>query len=109
MTDHQIHEHADATIVAGGDERVEGREVSEDRIDRQVVGDVLAHVRERRGMDRGQPDRVDAERVGAAPEVIEPGDDAREVADPIAIRVGEGADVDFVEDGRASTSSSSGR
>ena len=41
--------------------RVEIGQRAELRVDVAVVGDVVAHVRHRRGEDRRQPDRVDPE------------------------------------------------
>jgi hypothetical protein len=75
-------------------ERLELVEVAEDRIDVGVVGDVVAEVRQRRRIDRRQPQRVDSE----PRQMVEPRADAREVADPVAVRVLEGARVDLVDD-----------
>jgi hypothetical protein len=45
-------------------------------------------------MDRREPERVDAE----PGEIVELADDAAKVADPVAVRVREGAHVDLVDD-----------
>ena len=50
---------------------------------RVVVADVVADVVPGRRVDRRQPDRVDAETVGA--EVVEVVDDAGQVADAVAV------------------------
>src|SRR5215469_11250212 len=60
-----------------------------------IVRDVIAPVAIGRGMDRRQPDRVDAK----IPNVIELGNQAGEIALPVAVRVAERADVDLVDDG----------
>ena len=49
----------------------------------RVVGDVVAEIGHRRGKDRRQPERVDAE----LRQIVEPRQDAREIADPVAVRV----------------------
>ena len=63
-------------------------------VDRDVVGDVVAVVAQRRGIERQQPDGRDAEVL----EVVEPRGQAREVADPVARRIHEGPDVGLVDD-----------
>ena len=60
-----------------------------------VVGDVVAVVAQRRGVEGQQPDRVDAERL----HVVELLGQAAEVADAVAVGVGEGLDVQLVDDG----------
>ena len=79
---------------AARDEPVEVVHRAEQRIDRRVVRDVVAEVEARRGVDRREPDRVDPERL----EVVEMGRDPGQVADPVAVAVGEAARVDLVDD-----------
>ena len=57
---HPVEEHADVARVGVGEQRVEGREVAEERVDVAVVGHVVAEVGHRRAVDRRQPERVDA-------------------------------------------------
>jgi hypothetical protein len=59
-----------------------------------VIGDVVAEVEARRRVDRGEPDRVDAEGL----DVIEVGDDPGQVADAVTVGVGEAPGVDLVDD-----------
>src|SRR4029079_8819871 len=63
-----------------------------------VVGDVVAEVLHRRRERRREPDSVDAKRLRPAVEVVEPADEARQVADAVAVRVLERARIDLVED-----------
>ena len=77
-----------------GDQRVEVGQRAEQRIDAAIVGDVVAEIGHRRGEDRRQPDRVDAE----PREVIEPLGDALEVADAVAVGVLKRARIDLIED-----------
>ena len=85
---------------ASRDEPVGVGEAAEQRVHAGVVGHVVAEVRHRRGVEGRQPDRVDAERGRrAVVEVVEAGDDAGEVADAVAVGVGEAARVDLVDDG----------
>jgi hypothetical protein len=60
----------------------------------RVVGDVVAPVRIRRRERRVEPDAVDAEPL----EIVEPIDNAAQVADPVAVRVGEAPRIDLVQD-----------
>ena len=82
--------------VRVGDQRVEVGERAEQRIDVARVGDVVAVVDHRRRVERGDPERVDAEQVQVAQLVA----DAGQVADAVAVGVGEAAHVDLVEDRR---------
>lgn len=84
---HEVHHDPDAPLVRLGQQQVELVERAEQRIDVLVVGDVVAVVVLRRGVDRREPDHVDSE-IG---EVAEPRADAAEVADAVAVRVGERA------------------
>ena len=66
----------------------------ERRVDRAVVDDVVAVVGERRRVPGVEPERVDAE----VAQVRQLGADAGEVADAVAVPVGEAPDVDLVDD-----------
>ena len=55
------------------DQRVEIGQRAEERVDAAVIGDVVAEIGHRRGIDRREPDRVDAERH----QIVEPARDAR--------------------------------
>ena len=56
-----VDRHPDPELVRVGDERVEVVERAELRVDVDVVGDVVAVVCLRRGVERRQPERVDAQ------------------------------------------------
>ena len=64
------------------EERVEVGQGPEQGIDVAIVADVVAEVLHRRGEEGREPDPVDAE----AGDVVEPLDDALQVADAIAVR-----------------------
>ena len=72
---------------------IEILECPEDRVDAAVVGHVIAEVAHRRGEERAQPDRIHPE----GGHVGQMRGDAREIADPIAVRVGEAARVDLID------------
>ena len=99
MARDEVHQQADSAFVAGTDQRVEVAERPELGGDAHVVGDVVAEVGERARVDRAQPDRVDAQGGIGPAQVVEVGEDAGQVPDAIAVRVGERARVDLVEDG----------
>jgi hypothetical protein len=80
--------------VAGGQEAVEVGEVTEDRVDGAVVADVVTEVGHGGAVDRRQPDRVGAQ----VDEMVEVAADAGQVADAVAVGVGERPRVDLVDD-----------
>ena len=90
-----VDRHLDPALVRVGDELVEVGERAEERIDVDIVCDVVAVVGLRRGVEGRQPERVDAELL----QVGQPGADALQVADTVPVRVLEAADIDLVEGG----------
>ena len=95
VVDHQVHDQPHAARVQLGDQLVELRQRAEQRVDVLVVADVVAVVGLRRGVDRREPQDVDAE-VG---QVVQPLQDAAEVTDAVAVGVLERARIDLVDDG----------
>ena len=95
VVDDEVHHQLHPARVQRRDQLVELLQRAEERVDVLVVGDVVAVVGHRRAVDRAQPDDVDAEQL----EVVEVGQDAAEVTDPVAVAVGEAARVDLVDDG----------
>ena len=59
----EIENQLQAGGVRGLRQRVETFHGAEQRIDANVIGNVVTEISHRRGKDRGQPDRVDAERL----------------------------------------------
>ena len=94
VVDDEVDEHADAALLGAVGELDEIAERAVARIDAVVVGDVVAVVALRRGLERHQPDRGDAEPV----QVVEPAHQAREVADAVAVGIHVGADRQAVDD-----------
>ena len=94
---HEVEDDADVLRRRLGNQFVEVVHRAEVGMDVAVVGDVVAPVGVRRRERRAQPDRVDAEPL----EMIEVRGDPAQVADPVAVRVGERARVDLVHDGAA--------
>jgi hypothetical protein len=79
--------------VGLGDQRVELRERAEQRIDPAIIGHVVAEIRHGGGVDRRDPHRVDPE----PGEVVEARRDARQIADPVAVRVLKRAGIDLID------------
>ena len=92
-----VDDDADAAGVQGFEHGVEVVEGPQARVDVAVVRHVVAAVGELGGIEGTQPDRVDAEFA----QVVGAGGDARQIAQPVAVRVGEAAGVDLVDDGLA--------
>ena len=89
-----VDDRADAERAGLGDQPLGLLEGPERRVDRAVVGDVVAAVGHRRRVPGVEPERVDAE----VAQVGQPLEDAGEVADPVAVRVREAPDVHLVDD-----------
>ena len=95
----EVHDDADAAAVGFCRETIEVLERSETRIDGAVIHDIIAEVMHGRGIERRQPDGIDVQRVGRAFQVIQPADDAREVADPVPVGILKRPGVDLIDDG----------
>ena len=91
----QVGDDPDPAGVRGRHQLAELRHGAELREHGVVVADVVPAVAQRRGVERRQPEAVDAEPL----DVVELVDEAGEVARAGARRVGEGPDEDLVEDG----------
>ena len=92
-----VDDRADPELERLADQSLGLGERAEGRIDRPVVGDVIAAIGHRRRIPGREPHRVDAE----VPQIGEPGAHSCEVAGPVAVRVGEASDIDLVDDGVA--------
>ena len=56
-----VDDHLEAQLVRPRQDRVEVRQVAEQRIDLAIVADVVAEILHRRGEERREPDAVDAQ------------------------------------------------
>ena len=90
----EIEDDRDAPPMRVGGESIEVLEGAEQRIDRGMIDDVVAEVQAGRGVDRREPDCVDAKRL----DVVEMGGDPGQVADAVCVAVGEAPRVDLVDD-----------
>ncbi len=95
VVDHELGDDADATGVRRRHEAAEVAHGAVGGIDRGVVGDVVAVVAQRRGVERQQPDGGDAELV----QIIELLHQAGEIPDPVIVGIEERLDVQLVDDG----------
>ena len=91
LIDDDLH----AERVRAGDERVEVGKRAEDRVDVAIIGHVIAEIGHRRPEEGRQPDRLDAQ----ARDMVEVRGDAGQVADAVAIRIGEAARIDLIDGG----------
>jgi hypothetical protein len=78
------------------EQRLELAQAAEQRINRRVVGNVVAEIDHRRGKDRRQPDRINA-KFG---KIRQARDDAGEIADAITVPVLKRTRINLVEDAR---------
>ena len=94
VIDDQIDDHADAALVRLVHELDEVAARAVARIDAVEVGDVVAVVAIRRGLERREPDDVDAERV----QIVEALHQPLEIAAAVAVAVHERLEVEAVDD-----------
>jgi hypothetical protein len=93
----QVEQDADAAAMRLGDQPVEVRQPAVARVNGRVVGDIVSKVLVRGGETRREPDGVDAQAVGRAVQVVQPVDQPGEVAQSVAVRISERAQVDVVD------------
>ena len=72
---------------------IERGEITEDRRDIAVIGNVVTEIGHRRRKDRGEPDRIDAQRSDMIEAPFDPG----EIADTVAVAVLKGARIDLID------------
>ena len=90
---HQVDDHAQAPVLRRADHRGEVPERAEPLVDAVVVGDVVAIVAVRRGVERHEPQAAHAH----AGEVVDPLAQPREVAHPVVVPVEERLHVEAVD------------
>ena len=94
VVDDQLGDHAQAARVRGRDEALDVAHRAVVGMHRAVFGDVVAVVAPRRGIERQQPDRVDAE-LGDVVELLH---QAGEIADAVIVGIEERFHVQLVDD-----------
>ena len=95
VVEHELGDHAQAARLRLLHEQLEAAHVPVVGVDRAVVGRVVAVVAQGRGVEGQQPDRRDAEVL----QVVEPGHQPAEVADPVPVGVAVHLHVQLVDDG----------
>lgn len=93
VVDDEIDDDADAALLAAMGEFDEVAERAVTGIDAVIVGDIVAVVAAGRGLEGHQPDGGDAEAV----QIVEPAQQALEIADPIAVGIHIGADGEAID------------
>ena len=89
-----VQDHPDAAAVRPGDEEVEALKGAEEGIDARMVGNVVAEVGHRGGVEEGDPDSIHPKPL----EIIQPVSFPSEVPDAVSVGVLEGARVDLIDD-----------
>ena len=95
VVDDELGDDAKAALLRFLDEALEILHRPEIGIDVAVIGDVIAVVAAWRGIERQQPQRGDAEILQIWKFLGQPG----KVADAVIVTVGEGLDVELIDDG----------
>ena len=98
VVEDQVEDHPDPPSVGLGQQLGEVGLRAEPRVDRGVIGHVVPRVEAGRRVDRGQPDRIDAQAVLICGQVVQVIDQPPEIAEAVAVTVGEAAWVDLVDD-----------
>ena len=94
VIDHEFGDDAQIPLMRRIKKRAKIIERAEVRVDVEIIGDVVPVVAKRRRIKRQEPDGGNAELL----EIIQPLDQAAEVAHPVAVAVAEGLDVQLVDD-----------
>src|SRR5450631_437804 len=94
MVWHKIQDQFETVRVYSGEQRVEIDHRAEQRIDAGIIANVIAKILHRRRKYWREPDRINAK----LSEIGKPTDDARQIADAIAIAVLKRARVDLIND-----------
>ena len=94
VRDYLVDHDLEAKLVGPGDEPVEILQRAEQRVNRAIILDIIAKILHRRFEERAEPDGVNAEICN----VVEVRGNAVEIANAVAIGVGEGARVNLVND-----------
>ena len=92
MVQHQVKDDANAATMRAVQELPEVVERAVFRGHIGVIGDVIAAIELRRGIMRGQPDRIDPQ----LSEIVEPLDYPAQIADAVAVAIGKAARIDLV-------------
>ena len=95
VTGDQIEQHVDPALARGDHQRIEVTQGAERRVDTLVVGNVVAEVVHRRGIEGRDPQGVDPEPT----QVVEPRLDPGKIPDSVAVGILERARIDLVDDG----------
>ena len=93
VVQNHIQDNPDTALLGLFEQTIKIRERSVLRIDGVVIGDVVSEIHLRRGIERRDPDGVDAQVF----QIIEMTRYAIEIADSVAIAVSETAGIDFVD------------
>ena len=96
MVQHEIQNDADTPCVRFADKRSHILHAAENGVDVPVIRDVIPIVVLRRTKDGREPNGIDPERG----QIVEPGHDAGQVPNAVAVRVGKAAGIDLINDGR---------
>ena len=95
MVHHHVHDHADVMGLGRCQQMVEIRHRAEHGIDRFIIGNVIAEILLRGGVNRRQPNGIDLQTL----QIVETLNDSVDVTDSIAVCVLETARIDFIHQG----------
>ena len=81
VVDDEVHEDVHIALFCLRNQFVHIVHRAEARVDVVIVGNVIALIRERRAVDRGEPDDIDTELL----EIVQFADNALQIADAVAV------------------------
>ena len=92
VVDDEIHEDIHIALLCLGNQLIHIVHRAEARVDIVIIGNIIALIRERRAVDRREPDDVDTELL----EIIQFADNALQITDAVAVRVTEALRVNLI-------------
>src|SRR5579864_310170 len=96
MVGHKVQDDLKIALVRLFKQRIQVRQGSEERVGIGVIANIVAKIGHRRRIDRGEPERVNAEPL----QVVQFAGDPRQVSYPIAIAIEKTAWVDLINHAR---------
>ena len=93
VVDDQIHDDADVPLFGFGDQGIHIRQRTVIGVNIAVIADIIAVIPVGRGINRRKPQSTYPKLL----QIIQPGDDAGQVADPIAVGVAKAHGIDLID------------
>ncbi len=94
MVGHKVDNDLETTLVSAGDQLIKSLKIPKQRGNISVIGDIVSKISHRGGVERGKPNRIDAQSVA---DVIQFLNNTSQITATIAGGVFEAARIDLVD------------